>query len=60
MEVKMNILDRGTVKISNMLFDLAFKIGDIVHRKYDPRRDYNCHTYDVKRGTIVLKNEEES
>lgn len=60
MKVKVNIFERMLLRFNRVLFNLSFKIGDTIHRKYDREGVYNTRSYDESCGVMVFSNEEES
>ncbi len=61
MEIKLNLLERALMKLSELLFCASGKAAKIVFKRHDKDLCYESRTYYPGSGTLVLKeNEEES
>lgn len=54
MEVKLNPVERGLMKLGNALFDAGIAVKTVVYRRYDKDLEYHRRTYYQRRGVLVF------
>lgn len=55
MEIKLNLLERALMKLSELLFCASGKVAKIVFKRRDKDLCYESRTYYPDSGTLVLK-----
>lgn len=55
MEIKLNLFERGLMKLGYLLFGASIKVKEIVYKRYDKDLRYRCRSYCLSSGVLVLK-----
>lgn len=55
MEIKLNLFERGLMKLGDLLFGASRKVKEIVYKRYDKDLRYRSRSYCPSSGTLVLK-----
>jgi hypothetical protein len=55
MEIKLNLFERGLMKLGDLLFGASRKVKEIVYKRYDKDLRYRSRSYCPSSGVLVLK-----
>lgn len=55
MEIKLNLFERGLMKLGDLLFGASRKVREIVFKRYDKDLRYRSRSYCPNSGILVLK-----
>ena len=55
MEIKLNLFERGLMKLGDLLFSASRKVKEIVYKRYDKDLRYRSRGYCHNSGILVLK-----
>ena len=55
MEIKLNLFERGLMKLGDLLFGASRKVKEIVYKRYDKDLRYRSRGYCPSSGVLVLK-----